>query len=161
MTPRLSPSGLIPPGGISASLVKALREETGSGMMDCKKALAEANGDIDQARDILRKKGLASADKKSARVAAEGSIGSYIHDSRIGVLLELNCETDFVSRGDTFKELLEDLAMQVAACPQVSISEVLSCRLIGSPGRFPTPEIADRFWRRGSNVGLLEKPIFK
>lgn len=104
---------------ISPALVKQLREETGAGMMDCKKALAETEGDIVKAQEFLRKKGLASADKKASRATAEGRIGSYIHDSRIGVLMEVNCETDFVSRGDIFKELVDDLSMQVAACPQV------------------------------------------
>jgi elongation factor Ts len=99
--------------------VKQLREETGAGMMDCKKALTETNGDLAQAQEYLRKKGLASADKKASRATAEGRIGSYVHDGRIGVLVEVNCETDFVSRGDIFKELVEDLSMQVAACPQV------------------------------------------
>ncbi|GAQ84335.1 Mitochondrial translation elongation factor EF-Ts [Klebsormidium nitens] len=164
-------------GGISAVLVKALREETGSGMMDCKKALAEANGDIDQARDILRKKGLASADKKSARVAAEGAIGSYIHDSRIGVLLELNCETDFVSRGDTFKELLEDLAMQVAACPQVefvSVDEVPADvvakereieagkeDLASKPEAIREKMVDGRINKRLGELALLEQPFIK
>lgn len=104
---------------ISAALVKQLREETGAGMMDCKKALTETAGDLVKAQEFLRKKGLASADKKSGRIAAEGRVGSYIHDNRIGVLIEVNCETDFVSRGDSFKQLVEDLAMQVVACPQV------------------------------------------
>lgn len=104
---------------ISSLLVKQLREETGAGMMDCKKALRETDGDIVKAREFLRKKGLASADKKSSRTTAEGRIGSYIHDNRIGVLVEVNCETDFVSRGEIFQQLVEDLAMQVAACPQV------------------------------------------
>lgn len=107
-------------GGISAALVKQLREATGCGMMDCKKALAENNGDLEEATAWLRKKGMASADKKQSRIAAEGAVVSYIHaGSRIGVLLELNCETDFVARGDRFKTLAQDLAMQVAACPEV------------------------------------------
>lgn len=88
-------------------------------MMDCKKALTETDGDLVKAQEFLRKKGLASADKKLGRIAAEGRVGSYIHDNRIGVLVEVNCETDFVSRGDSFKQLAEDLAMQVVACPQV------------------------------------------
>ncbi|CAI0628770.1 unnamed protein product [Linum tenue] len=88
-------------------------------MMDCKKALSETGGDIIKAIEFLRTKGLASAEKKASRTTAEGRIGSYIHDSRIGILIEVNCETDFVSRGEIFKELVDDLAMQVAACPQV------------------------------------------
>lgn len=89
-------------------------------MMDCKKALAETGNNVEEATAWLRKKGMASADKKASRIAAEGAVVSYIHaGSRIGVLLEVNCETDFVARGDRFKELANDLAMQVAACPEV------------------------------------------
>ncbi|KVH93894.1 Nucleic acid-binding, OB-fold [Cynara cardunculus var. scolymus] len=108
-----------PKAVISAALVKQLREETGAGMMDCKKALSETGGDLEKAQEYLRKKGLSTADKKSSRLAAEGRIGSYIHDARIGVLIEVNCETDFVGRSEKFKELVDDLAMQVVACPKV------------------------------------------
>lgn len=87
--------------------------------MDCKKALSESGGVLEKAQEYLRKKGLSTADKKSSRLAAEGRIGSYIHDSRIGVLIEVNCETDFVGRSEKFKELVDDLAMQVVASPQV------------------------------------------
>ena len=115
-------------GNITAKLVKDLRDKTGAGMMDCKKALNETDGNLEKALEWLRKKGIASAEKKSGRVAAEGSIGSYIHTgSRVGVLLELNCETDFVARGDIFQSLLKDVSMQVAACPNVeyvSIDEI-------------------------------------
>ena len=99
--------------------MKQLREDTRAGMMDCKKALSETGGDIVKAQEFLRKKGLASAKKKASRATAEGRIGSYFHDSRIGVLVEVNCETDFVSRGEFFRELVDDLAMQVVECPQV------------------------------------------
>ncbi|XP_014502124.1 uncharacterized protein LOC106762632 [Vigna radiata var. radiata] len=92
--------------------------------MDCKKALVETGGDLEKAQEYLRKKGLSSADKKSSRLAAEGRIGSYIHDSRIGVLIEVNCETDFVGRGEKFKELVGDLAMQVVASPQVQFVSI-------------------------------------
>ncbi len=101
---------------ISAAMVKELRERTGAGMMDCKKALAEVQGDIEKAVDYLREKGQAAAAKKASRIAAEGLVESYIHGGgRIGVLLELNCETDFVAKTDEFKALARDLAMQVAA----------------------------------------------
>lgn len=93
-------------------------------MMDCKKALSETGGDLEKAQEYLRKKGLSSADKKSSRLAAEGRIGSYIHDSRIGVLIEVNCETDFVGRSEKFKELVDDLAMQVVACPRVQFVSI-------------------------------------
>ena len=105
---------------VSAKLVKELRDKTGAGMMDCKKALAATEGDANKAIEWLRQKGIASAEKKSGRTAAEGAIGSYIHTgARVGVLVEVNCETDFVARGDMFQELLRDVAMQVAACPGV------------------------------------------
>lgn len=101
---------------ISAQSVKELREKTGAGMMDCKKALTEANGDMEQAIVNLRKKGLASAQKKAGRVAAEGMIGHYIHmGGKIGVLVEVNCETDFAGRSDDFQTLVKDLAMHIAA----------------------------------------------
>ncbi|WP_366921663.1 translation elongation factor Ts [Metallumcola ferriviriculae] len=101
---------------ISAKLVKELRESTGAGMMDCKKALQETNGDLDKAAEFLREKGLAAAAKKAGRVASEGVVESYIHgNGRIGVLVEINCETDFVAKTDDFKEMARNIAMQVAA----------------------------------------------
>ena len=101
---------------ISANAVKELREKTGAGMMDCKKALTEAGGDFAKAEDVLRKKGLAAAAKKAGRVASEGTVASYIHmGGKIGVLIEVNCETDFVARTEGFQALVKDLAMQVAA----------------------------------------------
>jgi elongation factor Ts len=101
---------------VSASTVKELREKTGAGMMDCKKALAECAGDLEKAVDYLRRKGLAAAAKKVGRVAAEGLVGAYIHaGGKIGVMVELNCETDFVARTPEFQALLKDIAMQVAA----------------------------------------------
>jgi elongation factor Ts len=101
---------------ISATLVKQLRDQTGAGMMECKAALKEANGSIDEATTILRKRGLAQAAKKSGRSTTEGLIGSYIHlGGKIGVLVELNCESDFVARTDDFQNLLKELALQVAA----------------------------------------------
>lgn len=105
---------------ISAKLVKELRDKTGAGMMDCKKALKENDGDIDKAVEWLRQKGIASAAKKEGRVAAEGLVDSYIHTGgRVGVLVEVNCETDFVARREEFKTLVRDVAMQIAACPNV------------------------------------------
>jgi len=109
-----------PAVAVSAAAVKELRDMSGAGMMDCKKALAANNNDVQAASEYLRKKGLASADKKAGRTAAEGMVTSYIHaGSRLGVLVEVNCETDFVARGDRFKELAADIAMQIAACPSV------------------------------------------
>lgn len=101
---------------VNATTVKELREKTGAGIMDCKKALAESGGDLEQAVDYLRRKGLAAAAKKMGRVAAEGMVGAYIHaGGKIGVLVELNCETDFVARTEEFQSLLKDIAMQIAA----------------------------------------------
>lgn len=101
---------------ISAALVKQLRDKTGAGMLDCKKALQEANGDLNEAEVVLRKKGIASAAKRQGRAARAGAIGTYIHPgNQLGVLIEVNCETDFVARTDGFQELVKDLAMQVAA----------------------------------------------
>ena len=100
----------------TAKDVMALRERTGAGMMDCKNALVETNGDMDKAVDYLREKGIAKAAKKATRIAAEGIVDSYIHmGGKVGVLLEVNCETDFVARGDMFKELVHDIALQIAA----------------------------------------------
>ena len=101
---------------ITASAVKSLREKTGSGMMECKSALVEADGSEEQAIEILRKKGLANADKKAGRITAEGAVGSYIHmGGKVGVMVEVNCESDFVARGDEFQQLVKDVAMHVAA----------------------------------------------
>jgi elongation factor Ts len=107
---------------ITAQAVKELRDRTGAGMMECKAALQESNGDMEAAIDILRAKGAAKAAKRSSREASEGSIGSYIHmGGKIGVLVEVNCETDFVARNDEFQKLVRDIAMHVAAANPVSI----------------------------------------
>jgi len=100
---------------ISAESVKNLREKTGAGMMECKKALTESNGDLEKAIDLLRQKGLATALKKAGRTASEGLINAYIHMGKIGTMVEVNCETDFVARTDDFKELVKDIAMHIAA----------------------------------------------
>ena len=105
---------------ISAKIVKELRDKTSAGMMDCKKALQEADGDFAKAEKALKKKGLATADKKSDRIATEGIVEAYIHmGGKLGVLVEVNCETDFVARRPEFQELARNVAMQIAACPQV------------------------------------------
>ncbi|HEV7787357.1 MAG TPA: translation elongation factor Ts [Thermoanaerobaculia bacterium] len=101
---------------ITAQMVKELRERTGAGMMDCKNALNDAKGHMENAVDSLRKKGLAAAAKKAGRITAEGAVGSYIHGGgKLGVLVEVNCETDFVARNDAFQELVRDIAMHIAA----------------------------------------------
>ncbi len=101
---------------VTAGAVKSLREKSGAGMIDCKNALVEANGDENAAMDILRKKGMAQAGKKAGRVTAEGAVGSYIHmGGKVGVLVEINCESDFVARGEEFQQLVKDVAMHIAA----------------------------------------------
>ncbi|XP_038878597.1 polyprotein of EF-Ts, chloroplastic [Benincasa hispida] len=171
------PEEVAPKAVISPALVKQLRDETGAGMMDCKKALAESGGDIAKAQEFLRKKGLASAEKKASRATAEGRIGSYIHDGRIGVLIEVNCETDFVSRGDIFRELVDDLAMQVAACPQVQYvvtedvpEEIVNKErevemqkedLLSKPEQIRSRIVEGRIGKRLEELALLEQPYIK
>ena len=165
-------------GDVSAKLVKELRDKTGAGMMDCKKALAETKGDSDKAVEWLRQKGIASAEKKSGRIAAEGAIGSYIHTgSRVGVLIELNCETDFVARGDLFQSLLRDVAMQVAACSNVEYVNVDNIPidvvnkeksiemgrddLSGKPDQIKAKIVEGRIGKRLKELSLMEQPFIK
>ncbi len=162
---------------ISAKLVKELRERTGAGMMDCKKALTETNGDIDKAIDLLREKGLSAAAKKAGRVTAEGLVESYIHGGgRIGVLVEVNCETDFVAKTDEFKELVKDIAMQVAAAkPQYVKREevpdevvekeknVLKAQALneGKPEHIVEKMVQGRIDKFYKEICLLEQPFIK
>jgi len=163
---------------ISAKLVKDLRDKTGAGMMDCKKALAETNGDTEKAIEWLRQKGIASAEKKSGRTAAEGAVGSYIHTgARVGVLVEVNCETDFVARGDVFQELLRNVAMQIAACPNVeyvSVDQIpadVAAKekaiemgrddLAGKPEAMKEKIVEGRIGKRLKELALLEQPFIK
>ncbi len=163
---------------ISAKLVKDLRTQSGAGMMDCKKALTENDGDITKAMEWLRQKGIASAGKKQSRVAAEGLVDSYIHTGgRIGVLVEVNCETDFVARGDQFKELVRDIAMQVAACPNVEyikvedIPETVAAKekeiemgrddLAGKPDNIKEKIVEGRIGKRLKELSLLDQPYIK
>jgi elongation factor Ts len=163
---------------ISAKLVKELRDMTGAGMMDCKKALNESEGDKDKAVEWLRQKGIASAEKKSGRAAAEGAIGSYIHTgARVGVLVEVNCETDFVARGDIFQELVRNVAMQVAACPNVDYVKVEDIPaevaerekqiemgrddLAGKKEEMKEKIVAGRIGKRLKEMSLLDQPYIK
>ena len=163
---------------ISAKLVKELRDMTGAGMMDCKKALKESEGDKDKAVEWLRQKGIASAEKKSGRAAAEGAIGSYIHTgARVGVLVEVNCETDFVARGDIFQELVRNVAMQVAACPNVDYVKVEDIPaevaerekqiemgrddLAGKKEEMKEKIVAGRIGKRRKEMSLLDQPYIK
>jgi elongation factor Ts len=107
---------------VSPTLVKQLREKTNAGMMDCKKALVEAGGDLEKAEDILRKKGIASASKKASRSVKEGVVASYIHlQGKVGVLVEVNCETDFVAKNDIFREFVKDLTLHIAAAHPIYV----------------------------------------
>jgi elongation factor Ts len=108
---------------INAKMIQDLRERTGAGFSDCKKALVETGADMDKAVDFLRKKGIAAAAKKAVRVASQGIVVSYLHGSRIGVILEVNCETDFVARNEAFVEFAKDVAMQVAAMNPQYVSQ--------------------------------------
>ncbi|MED5562292.1 MAG: translation elongation factor Ts [Cyanobacteriota bacterium] len=163
---------------VSAKIVKDLRDKTGAGLMDCKKALAESDGDMVKASEWLRQKGIASAEKKSSRIAAEGAIGTYIHTgARVGVLLELNCETDFVARGDLFQGLLKDVAMQVAACPNVEYVsteeipvdvvekeksiEMGRDDLSGKPEQMKAKIVEGRIGKRLKELVLLEQPFIR
>lgn len=140
---------------ISASLVRDLRERTGAGMMDCKKALVEMSGNFEQAIDYLRKKGIASASKKAGRATKEGSVISYIHgEGKVGVLLEVNCETDFVARTEQFKQFVRDVAMHVAAAnPQWVRSEEVPAEVIAKEKEIAVAQMA----AMGKPAAVLEK----
>ena len=163
---------------ITAGAVKELREKSGAGMMDCKKALAETGGDKDKAVEWLRQKGIASAEKKAGRTAAEGAVGSYIHTgARVGVLVEVNCETDFVARGDAFQELVRNVAMQIAACPNVEFVttddipadvkeretniEMGRDDLGNKPEAMKAKIVEGRVNKRLKELALLEQPFIK
>lgn len=162
---------------ISAAKVKELRERTGAGMMDCKKALAACDGDMDKAIDFLREKGLAAAAKKEGRIAAEGIVESYIHGGgRIGVLLEVNCETDFVARSEEFKLFVKDIAMQIAAAnpqylnkeevPEEVLQherEILRAQALneGKPEKIVEKMVEGRLEKFYKEVCLLEQAFIK
>ena len=162
---------------ITAQLVKDLRERTGAGMMECKSALKEANGDLPEAEIVLRKRGIASAGKKSSRVTKQGLIGTYIHHGgQLGVMLEVNCESDFVARTDDFKELVHDLAMHVAAAapqfvrkedvtPEVLEKEkdIQRARVIaeGKPEKVADKIVEGRMAKFYEEVCLYQQPFVK
>lgn len=162
---------------ITANLVKELRDRTGVGMMDCKKSLAETGGDIEKAIDLLREKGLAAAAKKAGRVTAEGLVDSYIHGvGRIGVLVEVNCETDFVAKTDDFRGLVRDIAMQIAAAkpdyvsredvPQEIITRemaVLAAQAAneGKPANIVEKMVVGRLEKFYKDTCLMEQPFIK
>jgi len=158
--------------GISAKDVKALRDKTGCGMMDCKEALTEAGADVDKAVEILRKKGIAKAGKKSARAASEGAVGSYIHaGGKIGVLVEMGCETDFVARNEEFQDLLKEICMQVAASAPLAISaeelpeedlekekDIYRAQITNKPPEIIEKIVAGKLKAYYKEVCLLEQP---
>jgi len=162
---------------ITAAMVKELRDRTGAGMMDCKKALNESDGNMDGAIEYLQKKQLASAVKKSGRIAAEGLVGSYIHaGGRIGVLLEVNCETDFVARNEQFQTFVQDVCMHIAAvAPEVVSPDELSAEDTerqkkifiaqavesGKPEAIAEKIVVGRLKKWQKEVALLEQPFVK
>jgi elongation factor Ts len=163
---------------ISAKLVKELRDKTGAGMMDCKKALTQNDGDITKATEWLRQKGITSAEKKAGRVAAEGLVGSYIHTGgRVGVLVEVNCETDFVARREEFQDLVRNIAMQVAACPNVEYVKVEDIPpqlaqkekdiemgrddLAGKPDNIKEKIVQGRIEKRLKELSLMDQPYIR
>jgi len=160
---------------ISAALVKELREKTNAGMMDCKRALAEANGDLAAAEDVLRKKGIASAGKKSSRVAKEGAVASYIHlQGKVGVLVEINCETDFVAKNDIFRDFVKDVTLHIAAANPLYVSreqvpeklilaerEIYAAQVQGKPANILEKIVDGKVDKFFSTVCLLEQPFIK
>ena len=162
---------------VEASAVKELRERTGAGMMDCKKALTESNGDMEKAIEILREKGLAAAAKKAGRIASEGIVESYIHGGgRIGVLIEVNSETDFVAKNEEFRQFVKDMAMQVAAAnplyvrreevdPQVIAKEreIFKAQALneGKPEKIVEKMVEGRIEKYYKEICLLEQPFIK
>jgi elongation factor Ts len=162
---------------INAAQVKELRENTGAGVMDCKQALQEAEGDVDKAMRILREKGLAGAQKKAGRIAADGIIDSYIHlNNRIGVLLEVNCETDFVARNEDFRTIVHDIAMHIAAAKPLYVSsedvpeevlaeerEINRNRALkeGKPEKVVDKIVDGRMKKYFEEVCLLDQPFVK
>jgi len=161
---------------ISAEMVKELREKTGVGFMECKSALQESNGDVEAAVTILRKRGLASLTKKSGRETKDGLIGAYIHNGKIGVMLELNCETDFVARNPDFQALVKDIAMHIAASDPRFIrkedvtEDVLEkereiyaaqARATGKPENVLEKIVDGRMSKYFSEACLLEQPFVK
>ena len=162
---------------ITADMVKQLRERTGAGMMDCKKALLETEGDMEKAIDFLREKGLAAAAKKAGRIAAEGIVDAYIHgNGRIGVLVEVNCETDFVAKNEIFKEFVKDIAMQIAATNPLYVSredvsedfikkekEILRAAALneGKPEKIVDKMVEGRIDKYLKEICLLDQPFVK
>lgn len=159
---------------ISSITVKELREQTGAGLMECKRALTETGGDLEKARDILRQKGIATASKKASREASEGIVSSYIHMDKVGVLVEVKCETDFVAKTDEFRQLVKDIAMQIAAAnplyvkredvPAIIINkekEIYASQVTGKPSHVAEKIIDGKLEKFYSDVCLMDQIFIK
>ncbi|MBX9742003.1 MAG: translation elongation factor Ts [Chthoniobacterales bacterium] len=160
---------------IDPSLVKQLREKTNAGMMDCKRALMEANGDAAKAESILRTKGIANADKKSSRATEEGIVASYIHlQGKVGVLIEVNCETDFVAKNEIFREFVKDITLQIAAAHPVVVTRsqvdsalvasertVYEAQVKGKPEAIIEKIVTGKLDKFYSSICLMEQPFIK
>lgn len=156
-------------------MVKELREKTNAGMMDCKKALDESGGDISKAEEILRKKGIASADRKTSRAAKEGTVASYIHlQGKVGVLVEINCETDFVAKNAIFREFVKDITLHIAAAHPIYVSkeevpenllaaerEIYAAQVTGKPANIVDKIVEGKIEKFFSTICLLEQGFVK
>jgi elongation factor Ts len=160
---------------VNPALVKQLRDKTNAGMMDCKKALVESDGDLGKAEEILRKKGIASASKKASRSAKEGLVASYIHlQGKVGVLLEVNCETDFVAKNDNFRDFVKDITLHIAAAHPLYVSrdqvpaqtvererEIYRAQVAGKPANIIEKIVDGKVDKFFGSVCLLEQPFIK
>lgn len=160
---------------ITSALVKQLREKTNAGMMDCKRALDEAAGDLEKAEEILRKKGMAGASKKAGRTAKEGVVASYIHlQGKVGVLVEINCETDFVAKNEIFREFVKDITLHIAAASPTCVSreqvdpaivekerEIYRAQVVGKPANIVEKIVDGKVDKFYSTICLLEQAFIK
>jgi elongation factor Ts len=160
---------------VNPTLVKQLRDKTNAGMMDCKKALVESDGDLGKAEDLLRKKGIASASKKASRSAKEGVVASYIHlQGKVGVLVEINCETDFVAKNDNFRDFVKDITLHIAAAHPLYVSrdqvplssvererEIYRAQVTGKPANIVEKIVEGKIDKFYSGVCLLDQAFIK
>ena len=160
---------------VNPTLVKQLRDKTNAGMMDCKKALVESDGDLAKAEDLLRKKGIASASKKASRSAKEGVVASYIHlQGKVGVLVEINCETDFVAKNDNFRDFVKDITLHIAAAHPLYVSrdqvplsslererEIYRAQVTGKPANIVEKIVEGKIDKFYSGVCLLDQAFIK
>lgn len=160
---------------ITPALVKELREKTNAGMMDCKRALDEAAGDVAKAEEILRKKGIASAGKKASRAAKEGTVASYIHlQGKVGVLVEINCETDFVAKNEIFREFVKDITLHIAAAHPIYVAresvpekliqaerEIFAAQVVGKPANIVDKIVDGKIDKFYSTICLMEQAFIK